>query len=39
MDWHNGVLLGLLTIATVVLGIFWGPLFDLADRSARFFGG
>ncbi|MBM4266598.1 MAG: NADH-quinone oxidoreductase subunit N [Deltaproteobacteria bacterium] len=37
MDWHNGVLLGLLTIATVVLGIFWGPLFDLADRSARFF--
>lgn len=37
VDWHNGVLLGLLTIATVVLGIFWGPLFDFADRSTRFF--
>ena len=37
VDLHNGVLLGVLTIATVVLGIFWGPLFDFADRSARFF--
>ncbi len=37
VDWHNGVLLGLLTIGTVVLGIFWGPLFDFADRSTRLF--
>ena len=33
VDLHNGVLLGVLTIATVVLGIFWGPLFDFADLS------
>ncbi len=37
VDLHNGVLLGLLTVGTLVLGIFWGPLFDFADRSARFF--
>lgn len=37
VDWHNGLLLGLLTVGTVVLGIFWGPLFDFADRSTRFF--
>lgn len=37
VDLHNGFLLGLLTIGTVVLGIFWGPLFDFADRSTRLF--
>jgi len=37
VDWHNGVLLGLLTIGTVVLGVFWGPLADFADRSTRLF--
>jgi NADH-quinone oxidoreductase subunit N len=39
MDWHNGVLLGLLTIGTIVLGVYWAPLFDFADRSARLFAG
>ncbi len=39
VDWHNGILLGLLTAATLVLGVFWGPLFDFADRSTRFFVG
>ena len=37
VDLHNGVLRGLLTVGTVVLGIFWGPLFDFADRSTRLF--
>lgn len=37
VDLHNGVLLGLLTVGTVVLGVFWGPLFDFADRSTRLF--
>ncbi|MDG2306347.1 MAG: NADH-quinone oxidoreductase subunit N [Candidatus Binatia bacterium] len=39
VDMHNGLLLGLLTIGTIVLGLFWGPLFDFADRSARLFVG
>ncbi len=38
-DWHNGVLLGLLTVATLVFGLWWGPLIAFADRSARFFPG
>jgi NADH-quinone oxidoreductase subunit N len=39
LDLHNGVLLGVLTAATLVLGVAWGPLFDLADRSTHFFAG
>lgn len=37
MDWHNGLLLGLLTAGTLVLGVAWGPLIDFAGRSASFF--
>jgi len=37
VDAWNGALLGLLTVATVLLGVAWGPLFDLADRSTHFF--
>jgi hypothetical protein len=36
VDWHNGVLLGLLTIGTLVLGVAWGPLIDFAGRSTHF---
>jgi NADH-quinone oxidoreductase subunit N len=39
VDVHNGVLLGALAIATVVLGVAWWPLADFAGRSARFFVG
>jgi NADH-quinone oxidoreductase subunit N len=39
VDLANGALLGALTLATVGLGIFWGPLKDFADRSTRFFVG
>lgn len=39
VDMHNGLLLGALTIGTVVLGVYWGPLFDLANRSTRLFVG
>jgi NADH-quinone oxidoreductase subunit N len=35
VDWHNGVLLGLLTVGTLLLG-FWGPLIDFAGRSSHF---
>lgn len=38
-DLHNGALLGLLTIATVVLGVWWRPLIDFAESSASFFVG
>jgi NADH-quinone oxidoreductase subunit N len=37
LDRHNGVLLGVLAVATLVLGVYWAPLADLADRSAHFF--
>jgi len=37
LDAHNGSLLAVLSVATVVLGIYWVPVFEFADRSARFF--
>jgi len=37
LDWHNGVLLGVLTVGTLVLGVAWGPLIDFAGRSTQFF--
>ncbi len=37
VDVHNGILLGVLVAATLVLGVAWSPLMDFADRSARFF--
>lgn len=37
LDPHNGSLLAVLSVATVVLGIYWAPVFDFADRSVRFF--
>ncbi|MEW6270556.1 MAG: NADH-quinone oxidoreductase subunit N [Thermodesulfobacteriota bacterium] len=36
LDWHNGLLLGILTAGTVVLGVAWGPLIDFAGRSTQF---
>jgi NADH-quinone oxidoreductase subunit N len=39
VDLANGALLGALTVATVVLGLFWGPLKDFADRSTQLFAG
>jgi NADH-quinone oxidoreductase subunit N len=37
LDPHNGSLLAILSVATVVLGVYWAPVFDFADRSTRFF--
>lgn len=37
LDRHNGILLGVLAVATLILGVYWAPLADLADRSAHFF--
>jgi NADH-quinone oxidoreductase subunit N len=39
VDLHNGVLLGALTAATVLLGVAWGPLIEFADRAAHLFAG
>jgi len=36
LDWSNGALLGVLTLSTVVLGVYWAPVIALADRSVRF---
>ena len=36
VDWSNGALLGVLTVFTVVLGVYWAPVIALADRSVRF---
>ena len=39
VDLHNGLLLGALTVATIVLGVAWGPLIEFADRAAHLFAG
>jgi NADH-quinone oxidoreductase subunit N len=39
LDWSNGTLLGILTVCTVVLGVYWAPVIAVADRSVRFFMG
>jgi NADH-quinone oxidoreductase subunit N len=39
VSWQNGALLYTLSIATIVLGIYWEPVANLADRSMKFFGG
>ncbi len=36
-EWSTGGLIGVLTVATVVCGIYWIPVINLADRSVRFF--
>ena len=33
------VLLAILVVPTVLLGVYWGPLFDLAASSVKFFAG
>jgi NADH-quinone oxidoreductase subunit N len=37
LDAHNAFLLYFLAIPTIALGLYWAPLFALADRSVRFF--
>jgi NADH-quinone oxidoreductase subunit N len=37
LDIHNGSLLAVLSVVTVILGLYWAPVFDFADRSTRFF--
>jgi NADH:ubiquinone oxidoreductase subunit 2 (subunit N) len=39
VDGANGFLLGALAGLTVILGVYWAPVIDLADRSVRFFMG
>jgi NADH-quinone oxidoreductase subunit N len=36
VDMSNGILLRLLTACTIVLGVYWAPVIDLANRSVRF---
>jgi NADH-quinone oxidoreductase subunit N len=37
LDSHNAFLLYFLVLPTIVLGVYWAPVIDLAGRSARFF--
>jgi NADH-quinone oxidoreductase subunit N len=37
LDSHNAFLLYFLALPTIVLGVYWAPVFELADRSVRFF--
>lgn len=36
MDWSTGGLVAALTVATVIFGLYWVPVINLADRSVRF---
>jgi NADH-quinone oxidoreductase subunit N len=37
LDAHNACLLFFLAVPTLVLGVYWAPVIDLADRSVHFF--
>ncbi len=37
LDSHNALLLAFLAVPTLVLGVYWAPVFEIADRSVRFF--
>jgi NADH-quinone oxidoreductase subunit N len=37
LDAHNAFLLYFLALPTIVLGVYWAPVIELANRSARFF--
>jgi NADH-quinone oxidoreductase subunit N len=39
LDVRNGSLLAILGVVTIILGIYWAPVFSFADRSVRFFVG
>ncbi len=39
MDVHNATLAGFLALATVVLGVYWAPVAEVARRSMVFFAG
>jgi NADH-quinone oxidoreductase subunit N len=39
VDLHNSVLVGALVVGTLVFGVYWAPLINLADRSVVFFRG
>ncbi len=38
-DWHSGAFAGVLAVGTIVFGVYWRPLIDLADKSLVFFRG
>jgi NADH-quinone oxidoreductase subunit N len=37
MTVNNSSLLGILATLTVILGVYWGPLFNYTNQSLRFF--
>ena len=39
VDLHNSILVAALVIGTLVFGVYWAPVVNLADRSLLFFGG
>jgi len=36
IDWRNSAVLGVLTVLTVILGVYWAPLINFADNSIHF---
>jgi len=38
-DFHSGAFAGALAVGTIVLGVYWRPLIDLAGQSLNFIGG
>ncbi|MFP6627095.1 MAG: NADH-quinone oxidoreductase subunit N [Deltaproteobacteria bacterium] len=38
-DLHNSILVAVLVLGTVVFGVYWAPIINLADRSLIFFSG
>ena len=39
VDVHNSLLVGVLVLGTIVFGVYWAPVADLAQRSITFLGG
>jgi NADH-quinone oxidoreductase subunit N len=39
VDVHNSLLVGVLVLGTIVFGVYWTPVADLAQRSITFLGG
>ena len=38
VDMHTSALVGVLTVLTLVFGLYWAPVIDFAERSLLFYG-
>ena len=39
VDLHNSLLVGAMVVGTLIFGVYWTPVADLAQRSIVFLGG